>query len=45
MNNSFGRFSESAARASSTLNFWVAELVKSFDVPFIAKSLDDFRYG
>jgi hypothetical protein len=31
--------------ASSTSNFRVAELVKSFDVPFIAESLDDFRYG
>jgi hypothetical protein len=31
--------------ASSTSNFRVAELVKSFDVPSIAESLDDFRYG
>jgi hypothetical protein len=30
---------------SSTIQFRAAELVKSFDVPLIAESLDDFRYG
>jgi hypothetical protein len=36
---------ESKTGGSSTFSFAVAELVTSFDVPFIAESLDDFRYG
>jgi len=35
---------ENAARASSNLDIWVAELAESFVAAQVAESLGDFRY-